>query len=105
MFRGYATDIRHVRLGRPGEQKGIGRQLMKSLVGILFLVILVFFGSSQPAVEDSQLYRSKMDILAPLCGFMTCYVFGGILHVQFYFLFLSSLHAMGCSITAVSEIP
>lgn len=28
MFRGYATDIRHVRLGRPGEQKGIGRQMM-----------------------------------------------------------------------------
>ena len=42
MFRGYATDIRHVRLGRPG-QKGIGRQMMWLRVGILLFVFILFF--------------------------------------------------------------
>ena len=90
MFRGYATDIRHVRLGRPG-QKGIGRQMMWLRVGILlFVFILFFFGSSQPAVEDFPIVQIKMDILAPLCGFMTCYVWRHFACSVFLFL---SLHA------------
>ena len=49
-----------------------------------------FFGSSQPAVEDFPIVQIKMDILAPLCGFMTCYVWRHFACSVFLFL---SLHA------------